>query len=240
MTQFLPQLREFFRHRHTARRFFRSRVIQSALLSSDQKPVIAQAPSLNDHYSCHHYYEPVRLPTHARRAVMHSRTRLRLGFPAWPGLPSSRLICRPALSPFTPEGSTNAPVRCFFVDGRLRPFWKLGRLHSHNEAESGSLSLRLAPLPSEASAAGSLPRQPLSRLLAERTICKVSTSHLTRSAKLAWRTRKNARQKNKELPDLFFIFLSHIFLSGLWSNEDSELCDGCVISLLGHRPVQRS
>ncbi len=172
LTQLLSQSRDFLRHRHWARRFFRCSVMQSVLLSSDQKRVKAQAPSLGGRYSRRHYYEPVRLPTHARPLVMHSQRRLSLGLPAWPGLPSSRLICRRALPPLTPEGSTNASVRCFFVDGRLQPFWKSGRLHSHNEAETGSLSLRLAPLLPGASAAELLPRSPPSRLLAERTIAR--------------------------------------------------------------------
>jgi hypothetical protein len=37
-----------------------------------------------------------------------------------PGLPSSRLICRRVLSPFTPEGVTSAAVRCFLVTRRLQ------------------------------------------------------------------------------------------------------------------------
>ena len=171
-TQLLPQIGDFLRQRHGTRRFFRSRNNQSALLSSDQKRVKAQAPSLGGRYPRRHYYEPVRLPTHARHAVMHSRARLSLGLLAWSGLPSSPPVCRRALPPLTPEGSTNASVRCFFVDVRLQPFWQSGRLHSHNEAETGSLTLRLAPSLPGASAAGLLPRSPPSRLLVERTIAR--------------------------------------------------------------------
>lgn len=144
---------------------------------------------------------------------MHSQRRLSLGLPAWSGLPNSWLICQRALPPLTPEGSTNASVRCFFVDGRLQPFWKSGHLHSHNEAESGSLTLRLAPLLPGASAAGLLPPSPPSRLLAERTIRKVSAFSSPDQPSFAWRARKMWERKIESAQARFYFSLPHFFLS---------------------------
>jgi hypothetical protein len=64
-----------------------------------------------------------------------------------------------------------------------------------NEAEPGSLALRLARWPPEASPAGSL-RRALGWLLVERAINKVNTSQLTRSARLGLALR-NTRTTRK-------------------------------------------
>jgi hypothetical protein len=42
-------------------------------------------------------------------------------------------------------------TRCFTIDGRLHPLRQTGHSHLDNEAELGSLSLRLARLPRKAS-----------------------------------------------------------------------------------------
>jgi len=94
-----------------------------------------------------------------------------------------RLICRRPPPPITPESLTGAPARCFPVSGRLRPSWRVGRSHWFNEAESGSLALRLTSSPQRASTIGS-PRAPPLRLHAARAINMVSTFQLTRSARL--------------------------------------------------------
>jgi hypothetical protein len=70
------------------------------------------------------------------------------------------------------------PMSGFTSSGRLAT----PRLGFH-EAGPGSLTLRLASSPSQASTAG-LPRTPLSRLHGERAISMVSTFQLTRSTRL--------------------------------------------------------
>ena len=95
-----------------------------------------------------------------------------------------RLICARALSPLTPEGSSSAPARCFPADARLRLFWQRGRLHQANEAETGSLALRLARSPCEASRAPLLDTH--ARLATYQTgNYRVGTFHPTRSARLS-------------------------------------------------------
>jgi hypothetical protein len=188
LAQFLSQLRELLREFDTSQ-FFRSRLIQSVLSSSYKLRVETQAPLLHDRYSLPRYYGPDRLPTIAGRAVMHSRTPLRGGPRTMSGLPSPCLIFPHALSPTTPEGSTTARVRCLVVDGRLRSsLAALPPSYLRNEAESGSLSLRLARLPPEAPPT-ELPLFTLIRLLVERTINKMNTFQFIRSAKFTWRTK---------------------------------------------------
>ncbi len=98
-------------------------------------------------------YEPVRLPAAAEKQVMISPPPLSafgLTSLRTPRRVSQRsaLVCRRALSPITPGGPTGASARCFPAGNRLRHIWKGGHRHKRNEAESGSLTLGLAPLPS--------------------------------------------------------------------------------------------
>ena len=71
-----------------------------------------------------------------------------------------------------------------------------------NEAESGSLALRLTSSPPRAPTAR-LPAPPPSRLHGERAIAMVSTFQLTRSTRLclAHRNTRNARKKEKTFRD---------------------------------------
>ncbi len=94
-----------------------------------------------------HYYGPLRLPIMATRQVIDSLSGLPAFSDTMMGLPGSWLICHRALSSITPDGSTDAYVRFFSVDSRLHPIRKDDRHHLCNEAEIGSLSLRLATSP---------------------------------------------------------------------------------------------
>src|SRR5262249_25517253 len=72
-------------------------------------------------------------------------------------------------------------------------FGTFGRLTTTdwcNEAETGSLALRLASSPSRSST-GRLPATPPSRLHGERAIAMVSTFQLTRSARLNLADRRH-------------------------------------------------
>jgi hypothetical protein len=60
-----------------------------------------------------------------------------------------RLICRRPPSPTTPESPTAASAHCSAVDTRLRHLWQVGHSQQRNEAESGSLALRLTPSQSQ-------------------------------------------------------------------------------------------
>jgi hypothetical protein len=73
-----------------------------------------------------------------------------------------------------------ALARCLATDGRLHLLRLTGHSHQVNEAESGSLSLRLTDSPHEASSTGITPRQCSFGYLVERAISSVSSFHLTR------------------------------------------------------------
>jgi hypothetical protein len=93
------------------------------------------------------YYEPLRLPclqpaaySFAACLVASPQPVARVSQPAQPNFPC-------ALSPLTPESSGIALKRLFTPDDWLQPFWKSGRSHLwFNEADSGSLALRLTGL----------------------------------------------------------------------------------------------
>ena len=74
---------------------------------------------------------------------------------------------------------------CSLLHGRWQasPILEVGHSQLRNEAETGSLALRLTPLPSEASNCGLL-RGPLGQLHGERTTSMVSTFQLTRTIRL--------------------------------------------------------
>ena len=129
------------------------------------------------------YYGPVRLPLQATPQVM-SSLRSVGALPSLAGPP--RFLDRSVharWSPFTPESPPGAPARCFPVGIRLHHLWQTGHSHKCNEAELGSLALRLACSPHEASPAGLL-RPALAWLPAERAILRVNSFQLTRSARL--------------------------------------------------------
>src|SRR5262245_3364773 len=164
LAQFLSQLRNFLRHPaffHPVYRFFRSRIkVQAVFPLLTVNNVSSQAPSLHGCYPLPRYYEPVRLPNVAARAVIDSRPALMTPLSGDENSISSsrpwvsqvpRLIFARALSPLTPEGSPGAFARCFPDDARLRLIRQRGRLHLRNEARTSSLALRLARSPCEAS-----------------------------------------------------------------------------------------
>ena len=99
----------------------------------------------------HHYYGPLRLPSAATIKVIDSL----LSLSAFPdtamGLPGSQLICRRALPSITP-GSAVGAMGCYFpTASRLHHIRKDGHHQWCNEAELGSLSLRLTTSPSRGS-----------------------------------------------------------------------------------------
>jgi hypothetical protein len=103
--------------------------------------------------------------------------------------------------PQPPRGVQPLPLLVAWRSGvRLHPFLKVG--HSHllgfNEAESGSLALRLTSSLSQASA-GRSPVTPLSRLHGERAIAMVSPFHLTRSSRLLLTHKNEANCETKIL-----------------------------------------
>jgi len=89
-----------------------------------------------------------------------------------------------ALPPPTPKSPTTASARCFIAGSRLHRSsadWPL--LSLCNEAETGSLALRLACSPRKASPVKLLPLT-LARLLVERAIYKISSFQNIRLARL--------------------------------------------------------
>jgi hypothetical protein len=80
-------------------------------------------------------------------------------------------VCRCPPSALTPGSPIAAFAHCLAVDDRLHPIWRVGRSRLRNEAETGSLSLRLTSSSSEASSARVAPRP------AQSTTWRTSTYH---------------------------------------------------------------
>src|SRR5262249_17344367 len=90
------------------------------------------------------------------------------------------------------------PLHTLVASRMVSGFGTFGRLTTTdwcNEAETGSLALRLASSPSRSST-GRLPATPPSRLHGERAIAMVSTLQLTRSARLNLADRKALKTRN--------------------------------------------
>jgi len=101
-----------------------------------------------------------------------------------------RLICRCPLSPITPGRPVVAYTCCFATGSRLHQFRQDGHDQWCNEAESGSLALRLTPSPHRASTAGS-PRHPPAWLHGQQAITMICTFQQTRSARLSLAHRRH-------------------------------------------------
>ena len=200
LAQLLSQLRNFLRQSglHPTDRFFPSGIkVQAVFPLLTDINVSRQAPSLHGRYPLPRYYEPVRLPHLAARAVIDSRPTLVTPFTGDENSISSprhwvsqvpRLIFAHALSPLTPEGSLSALAHCFLNDSRLRHLRKIGRLHWCNEAGTSSLALRLARSPCEAPHPALL-LPTLARLPVKRAT--TGLGHFTQPDQpgLTWRTR---------------------------------------------------
>ncbi len=135
-----------------------------------------------------HYYGPLRLPTKPNIGYVFP---ISVDSPAHPAGKSldwasqvPRLICRCPPSPITPSRPMAACTCCFATGSRLHQIRMDGRGHLCNEAESGSLTLRLTPSPHRASTAGS-PRQPPAWLHGQQAITMICTFQQTRSARLS-------------------------------------------------------
>jgi hypothetical protein len=76
--------------------------------------------------------------------------------------------------------------------------WRAGHLHKRNEADSGSLALRLTRSLAGASTAGSLPTPP-GPLPAERAIRKATSFQVTRSVRLILTLRRHKEERCPEL-----------------------------------------
>jgi hypothetical protein len=131
--------------------------------------------------------------------VIYSRWRLLRVATPLPGWVSQvpRLICPCALPPLTPGSPTTASTHCFIAGIRLHPYLADCPLPSRNEAETGSLALRLAGSLFEASPNG-LPRFALDWLHVEWVIYMVSSFHLTRSARLILAHRMNTDERGSD------------------------------------------
>ena len=170
--------------------FFRSgTLVQAVLLTSDENANLAGVLRSTGITPLPRYYVPLRLPTRPACGYVFPQAVDLTSSPGFgpPGRVSQvpRSICRHPPSSTTPGSPTAALARCLAVDCRLRPFGKVGhsQLLGFNEAESGSLALRLTSSRSQAST-GWLPITSLGRLHGERAIAMVSSFHLTRSPRL--------------------------------------------------------
>ena len=134
----------------------------------------------------HGYYEPLRLPPEPRPGYLFPS---RVGRRPTRRRPPVRASQVPDCSvdirrPLSPRGVR--PLHMFVASRPISDFTPSGRMVTpkrFHEAETGSLALRLTPLPSEAPSAGLL-RHPLGQLHGERTISMISTFQLTRTIRL--------------------------------------------------------
>ena len=152
------------------------------------KHATMQAPSLHGRYPLHRYYEPVRLPNQPRHGYV---------FPHFvddssttgPGLPGSSTDLSTRAVPYHPgepdECTHPLLLRRWQASASLAD-WPLSS--KRNEANMGSLALRLACSPHEASPHRLLDTT-LDWLPAERANNRMNTSQFTRSARLTWRTQ---------------------------------------------------
>jgi len=194
-------------------RLFCHRISQSARYFSDSACLTLSPLRSTGITPLHHYYGALRLPVMATIQVIDSLSSL-LALPnTMMGLPGSGLICRCALPSTTPSSPTGAFDRCFPVDIRLHHLWK----DSHppeedNEAESGSLALRLTTLLSvgfnrlrprlldENRPAYSirLPFRSRSQLHVERSINTADTLQSARSARLCLAHQRRGERGGKD------------------------------------------
>ena len=138
--------------------FFRSGTfVQAVLLTSDENANLAGVLRSTGITPLPRYYGPLRLPTGPASGYVFPRAVEPSSGPEFgsPGRVSQvpRSICRHPPSSATPGSPAAALARCLAVGSRLRPFGKVGhsQLLGFNEAESGSLALRLTSSRSQAS-----------------------------------------------------------------------------------------
>ena len=152
--------------------FFRSgTVVQAVLLTSDENANLAGDLGSTGVTPLPRYYVPLRLPTGPASGYGFPRAVDPSSGPEFgsPGRVSQvpRSICRHPPSSTTPGSPTAARARYLAVGSRLRRFGKVShsQLLGFNEAESGSLALRLTSLHSQASTGWS-PITPLGSFMA--------------------------------------------------------------------------
>jgi hypothetical protein len=146
------------------------------------------------------YYGPLRLPARAvPRLCIPSGRWGSIAFPRPAGSPRFLDRSIPARCPQPPRKVRRVLAPCFPADIRLHHLWQTGHLHWRNEAESGSLALRLA---------GLLPRFPpdgLPRLAPVRLHARMSNLHgellSVHKISQAWpgipETRRNSKRKER-------------------------------------------
>ena len=115
------------------------------------------APSLHGRYPLPRYYEPVRLPTEPPQSYAFPSGVGLLAPTTPPGLPGSSTDLSPRAVPNHPgePGDCSCPIASPPVSGFVT-YGSLAALSLHNEAESGSLALRLMGSPRPASCHGLL------------------------------------------------------------------------------------
>ena len=161
LAQFLSQFREFLRQLNTlsqserwafGSQFFRSgTIVQAVLLSYRQKHVSGQAPWLRRHYPASMLLWACPTPDQGRQRVISSPKTSWLGpLPAGPPRFLDQSVS--TRRPLSPRGArqlhtsvASLPTMGFTYPGRMATPRKF------NEAETGSLALRLALSPHEAS-----------------------------------------------------------------------------------------
>ena len=151
--------------------YFRSGLTQAVLRAFDLDADSAGALCSTGVTPLPRYYSPLRLPTEANDGYVFPPPVVTAPHP-WVGTLGwvsqvPRSICRHPPSSTTPGSPAAACARCFAAGSRLRPFTKVShsQLLGFNEAESGSLALRLTSSHSQAST-GWLPITPLGSFMA--------------------------------------------------------------------------
>ena len=191
--QFAPERRKFQRRVTVAPfRISRSRWCQSAFLSFVTNLFPVRPLRSTGVTRLPRYYEPVRLPMRPASGYVfpESVEVITLTVPALPGS-SANLSARAALfHPGEPNGFSCSLFPRWWQASPSLAGWPSRT--SRNEADSGSLTLRLTPSLSGASTRQS-PNAPPASLPAERAIRRVTSSQVTRLTRLGL-----AHQSRKE------------------------------------------
>jgi hypothetical protein len=145
LAEFLSQLREFIRQPVSSLPFFRSvRLRQAALPSSDSTSLLQGPFAPRAITPLPRYYEPLRHPLGRSRLLIPASRWL---FTTQEGFPGSSTDLSSRAAPNHPGD----PDRCLLVSSRPMAgfilFGGLARSRLSNEAESGSLALRLTSPP---------------------------------------------------------------------------------------------
>ena len=184
MAKHLTQRRGFYKQENSCLFFRGGAYAQADLLSYRQTRVSGQAPLLHGNYPASPLLWACPTPGQGRSRVMFSPGSAEEESSPCRASQVPRPICRCAPSPTTPESPTTASACCFIAGSRLHHLWKAGHSQLRNEAESGSLALRLTPSSARGFVGSDCSVRRQSDYIGKQAIPMVNTSQFTRLTRL--------------------------------------------------------